>query len=96
MEACDLICGKCRKGNFILKYEATYEYSYSIDTDAPGLLNQDQFLPFLYDNRIQKEAKQYVECSYCGARYPYYGDISKGINFSYIKEAIDCGENKKN
>lgn len=66
------ICPACNSNGLTLKYEATYVYSYLIDESAPGTKNDEEFLSFLYDNREQTNAKQYIECNFCGARYPYY------------------------
>lgn len=67
-----LECPNCSGHNFQIKYEATYVYSYDIDSDAPGLKNTDEFLPFMFDRREQKDAHQYLECKSCQKQYPYY------------------------
>ncbi|MCX7922977.1 MAG: hypothetical protein N3B21_13340 [Clostridia bacterium] len=83
-----IICPVCNSNKLIAKYEATYIYSYIIDSDAPGLKNTEEFLPYLFDTREQKEAKQYVECGTCGAQYPcYFTEGNKGIDFSLLQRA---------
>lgn len=69
-----LVCPSCNRSNFLMKYEATYVYSYAIDSDAPGLKNKQEFLPFLFDNREQTVTKQFLECTNCGSRYECYFD----------------------
>lgn len=84
-----LICPACRNNSLTAKYEATYVYSYCIDSGAPGRQNEEEFLPFLFDNREQKGAKEYIECSSCGAQYPCsFGEGNKGVNFTILQKAI--------
>ncbi|KUO65348.1 MAG: hypothetical protein APF84_16650 [Gracilibacter sp. BRH_c7a] len=64
-----LVCPVCNSSSFLLKYEATYVYSYVIDSDAPGLNNTERFFTFLYDDREQTATKQFLECTSCGATY---------------------------
>ena len=73
-----LICPVCKNNNFLIKYEATYVYSYIIDSDAPGLRNTDEFLSFMFDNREQKDTKQYLECNNCGSIFNcYFNQVDK-------------------
>ncbi|MDD3170117.1 MAG: hypothetical protein PHC91_11730 [Eubacteriales bacterium] len=65
-----IICPVCQQTSFVIKYEASHVYSYVVDSDAPGLRNQDEFLSFLYDKRELTNSKQYVECLSCGAKFP--------------------------
>ncbi len=67
-----LQCPNCGNHNFLIKYEATYVYSYNIDSNAPGLKNTEEFLPFMYDKREQKDARQYMECKECLQQFPFY------------------------
>lgn len=88
-----LVCPECNSSQFLIKYEATYVYSYIIDSDAPGLKNTEEFLPFLYDNREQKETNQYLECSKCGHKYPcFFNQWDKGIGVKELQEAINAQE----
>lgn len=70
MEPNNICCPRCG-GRLELKYEATYEYSYVLDENAPGLHNQEAFLPYLYDRREQKKAEQFIACPRCGIRQPF-------------------------
>jgi hypothetical protein len=51
-----LVCPSCGGRKFTAKYEASYLYSYVVDSDAPGLKNDKEFLPFLFENREQMDA----------------------------------------
>lgn len=64
-------CPICSGMDLVLRHEASYIYSYKIDSDAPGLKNSDEFLSYLYDNREQKDSREYIECNSCKAQYPY-------------------------
>lgn len=84
-----LICPICKSSNFLIKYEATYVYSYLIDSDAPGTRNTEEFLPFMFDNREQKNTRQYLECNTCGSIYScYFNHIDKKINLKDLQAAI--------
>ncbi len=84
-----LICPACNGHNFLIKYEATYVYSYNIDSDAPGLKNTVEFLPFLFDSREQKQSSQYLECKTCGTQYPcYFNEWDKEIRTEDLQNAI--------
>jgi transcription elongation factor Elf1 len=65
------VCPICNSSKLILRHEASYVYSYVIDSDAPGLRNSEEFLSYLYDVREQKDSRNYVECKTCGTQYPY-------------------------
>lgn len=86
-----LWCPVCNQNGFLIKHEATYVYSYIIDSDAPGLHNQQEFLPFLYDRREQKETKQFLECRTCGATFRcYFNQWDKTIGFKELQDAISA------
>jgi len=84
------VCPVCKSDLLVLKYVATYEYSYIIDSNAPGINNTKELFPHLYDNREQKDNKQYIECSTCGTNYPcYFNKWTDMINATTIQKAID-------
>lgn len=86
-----LTCKTCHGHHFTLKYEATYVYSYAIDSDAPGLNNTDELLPFLYDNRDQKVARQYLQCDDCNQEYPcYFNDWDRETGLQSLQKLIDA------
>ncbi|WP_425449209.1 hypothetical protein [Dethiothermospora halolimnae] len=80
-------CPKCNGSNFLAKYEATYVYSYNIDT--ADISSKKETLPFLFDNREQCNTKQYIECQDCKEKYPCSFKQGEGeIDFTIIKKAI--------
>lgn len=84
-----LVCPVCEGGKFLLKYQATYVYTYVIDSDAPGLNNAERFFSFLYDNREQKETRQYLECDACGSQYQcYFDQWDERVGIKDIQAAI--------
>ena len=91
-----LVCPVCKSNSFLLKYEATYVYSYFIDSDAPGLKNTDEFLPFMFDNREQKETKQFLECITCGSKYKcYFNQWDNKIGIKDLQAAISSSNISK-
>lgn len=78
MESKKYSCPICNSNKLILKHEASYVYSYVVDSDAPGLKNVEIFSPFLYDRREQTASHEYVECSNCKSKFPcdlLYGSL---------------------
>lgn len=83
------VCPTCKSTELTAKYEAKYIYSYKIDSDAPGLKNTEEFLPFIYDKREQQEARQYIECNVCGTQYPcFFTEGNKGIDLKMMQKII--------
>ncbi len=85
-----IMCPHCHHAQFTAKYEATYVYSYNIDTSNTSQSNSDDTpAPFLFDNREQKDFKQYIECNYCHAKYPCTFSLdSDQVNFTILQKAI--------
>jgi hypothetical protein len=89
MTETSLICPVCHNSNFLIKYQATYVYSYIIDSDAPGLRNKEEFLPFMFDNREQKDTKQFLECTSCGAMFKcYFNHWDNQVGLKALQDAI--------
>jgi len=87
-----IFCSNCNGNHLLLKYQATYEYSYVIDSNAPGLCNEKELLSYLYDSREQKEAHQFIECGTCGTKYPcYFGEWNGGITAQAIQAVLASG-----
>ncbi|EIW18862.1 hypothetical protein SAMN04515679_3376 [Pelosinus fermentans] len=85
-----VICPSCNDDHLILKYVATYEYSYILDSDAPGLKNTNELLPHMYDKREQKDTQQYIECRTCGISYPCYFDRwTERMNKKALQDAVN-------
>ena len=88
-----LICSRCKSNSFEIKYEATYVYSYVIDSDAPGLNNRNEFLPYMYDSREQKSSKQYIECRSCKTKYPcHFTEWKDDMGVDSLQRIIDQRE----
>ncbi|MBM7616227.1 hypothetical protein [Alkaliphilus hydrothermalis] len=88
-------CPQCSNENFLAKYESTYVYSYKIESDDTKNA-VDNTLPFMFDNREQKNAKQYIECRDCGAQYPCHFTLdSEQVDFTIVQKALrgDYAEN---
>jgi len=91
-----VVCPACNDDHLILKYKATYEYSYILDSNAPGMNNTKELLPYMYDSREQKDAKQYIECRACRTNYPCYFDKwTDGINAETIQKALHSASLQK-
>lgn len=91
-----LVCPSCNGNKFLIKYQATYVYSYLVDSDAPGLRNSEEFLPFMFDNREQTETKQFLECTTCGSKYKcYFNEWDKNIGIKALQDAICSSANSQ-
>lgn len=69
MEAKSYSCPVCKSKNLYFKHEASYVYSYVLDSDAPGIKNTESFSPYLYDRRDQTSSLEYIECDQCKSRF---------------------------
>ena len=85
-----IICPKCNSKNFEIKHQATYLYTYKIDTTSANTDDvESQNLPFLFDNREQTCFKEYIECNKCGVRYPCSIDTdNQTIDLTIMRKAI--------
>ena len=82
-------CPQCSSEDFTAKYESTYVYSYKIESDDHKKDLDDHTLPFMFDNREQKDSKQYIECSDCGAQYPCRFTLdSEQVDFTIVQKAL--------
>lgn len=83
-------CPVCASNSLMLKYEASYVYSYAIDSNEPGTLNVNEFLPFMYDSREQKDIKQYIECNQCGTKIPcYFHEQNQPLNSRTVERVLN-------
>lgn len=85
-----LKCPNCNGLRFEVKREATYLYTYKIDTPSTSASNnEDASLPFLFDNREKIGGKEYLECEKCGSKYPCdLDELSNKIHFTILQKAI--------
>ena len=72
MEKRVYMCPLCLGRDLVLRHEASYVYSYVVDSDIPGLQNSEEFLSYLYDKREQTASRNYIECKTCGTQYPLH------------------------
>lgn len=85
-----LICPKCNSKDFKMKRQATYVYTYEINTPESNInSSKEDSLPFLFDNREQTESLEYLECDSCGTHYPcpFFTDKQK-IDLTILRKAI--------
>lgn len=82
------ICPICNGSDLELKHEASYVYSYLLDSDAPGTKNSDVFLSYLYDRREQTESREYIQCNHCGTHFStkFLNGVLEGNNVITSKE----------
>lgn len=66
-----LKCPKCGNSSFELLREATYLYTYEIDSleNEPWLTKTDAF-PFLFNNREQIKEEENLKCKKCSTTFP--------------------------
>jgi len=87
-----LVCPKCNSKNFEIKHEATYLYTYKIDTLNVNVNVDDEELenlPFLFDNREQTCFKEFIECNQCGTKYPCsFNKENQTVDLTIMKKAI--------
>ncbi len=85
-----LICPKCSGIHFEVKREATYLYTYKLDTpDTEKWSKEEEALPFLFDNREEISSKDYLECEQCKERYSCDLDSQNSkIHFTILQKAI--------
>lgn len=85
-----LVCPKCNGTHFRIKREATYLYTYKLDTPSDEHRNAaDESLPFLFDNREKIDGKEYLECESCKAQYPCdLDELHSKVHFTILQKAI--------
>lgn len=83
-------CPKCHGSYFQLKREATYLYTYELNSpESQKWVNDTEVLPYLFDNREQVDEKKYLTCMTCGSSYPCSLDKENGeISFTILRKAL--------
>jgi len=86
----DLICPKCGGEYFNVKREATYLYTYKLQSpEIDERATNDSALPFLFDNREKVNGKEYLECERCKTQFPCdLDELSGKIHFTILQKAI--------
>lgn len=84
-----LVCPRCSGKHFSVKREATYLYTYKLETPDVENRTDAEALPFLFDNREQTGSREYLQCEQCGAQYPCDIDREgRRIRFTILQKAI--------
>ncbi len=85
-----LVCPKCSGTCFSLKREASYLYVYKLGTPLTEDKSQnEEALPFLFNNRENLSNKEYLECESCKAQFPC--EIDEGmtkVHLTILRKAI--------
>lgn len=86
-------CPICEGVYFQVKREATYLYTYNIETPLTSNWSneedEDEVLPFLFDNRELKSSIEYAECKNCKTRFLWDSDNNNSkIHFTIVQKAI--------
>ncbi len=83
------LCPNCLQGQLMLKYEATYVYSYLLDSSTPGTRNKNEFLSFQYDKREKVEEAQFIKCEKCGYQVPcVFSPENNQIDIKQISDSL--------
>lgn len=85
-----LICPKCSGSYFQVKREATYLYTYKLNTpNTEEWSENEEALPFLFDNREKISDNDYLECEQCKEKYPCDLDSKNSkVHFTILQKAI--------
>ncbi|MFL0247783.1 hypothetical protein [Candidatus Clostridium stratigraminis] len=66
-----LKCPKCGSTNFELIREATYLYTYDLDSiNNESWLTKEASYPFLFNNREQIKEEETLKCKNCSSAFP--------------------------
>ncbi len=85
-----LICPNCNKTIFQIKREATYLYTYDVNSPKAEFTskNPDE-LPYLFENREKIGEKDYLLCMNCGNKYPCTLDKeNNNISITILQKAL--------
>ena len=82
-------CPKCTHGKLYLKDEATYVYTYDIQTDGQVKWKNDEgYLSYLFIDREQKDFRQYVQCNACKEIYHHDVENKQDMEMIILKKAV--------
>lgn len=85
-----LSCPRCNGTHFKMKRQATYVYTYNINTPITEEYTEEgSAIPFLFDNREQTDSKEFLECDNCGKIFPcsFLTDKER-ISLTILQKAI--------
>lgn len=85
-----LLCPNCKGNKFEVKREATFLYTYKLNTPLTNEWSPEhEALPFLFDNREQIDNREYIECTSCKKRYSCSLDEpGSKIHLTILQKAI--------
>lgn len=85
-----LVCPKCTGRCFEVKREATYVYTYMVNTPVMENLSENrEGLSFLFDRREKTNSKEYLLCLGCGSKYPCsLEEHDDTVKFTILQKAI--------
>jgi hypothetical protein len=85
-----IICPECQGKHFSIKREATYLYSYKLNTpETEQWSKEKEALPFLFDYREKTNDREYLECEDCHAKFPCSLDLAHTpIDFTILQKAV--------
>lgn len=86
----EMICEKCKNKSFEIKREVTYVYTYKISTYHKNIESEEEEnLPFLFDNREKTNCSEYLLCMNCGEKYScYLDDDNDLVKLTIMQQAI--------
>lgn len=85
-----LVCPNCNKSFFQIKREATYIYTYEVNSpEAESVTKNPDELPYLFETREQLSENEYLLCKNCGEKYPCTLDKGKNnISLTILQKAL--------
>jgi len=85
-----LVCPECKGVDFEMRREATFLYTYKLDTPLTNNWDEsEKGLPFLFDYRELLDSKEYLECMSCGTKYSHeFKEGSPKIHLTILQKAI--------
>ncbi|WP_066498056.1 hypothetical protein [Abyssisolibacter fermentans] len=86
-KANNFICPNCNSPMISLKKEATYLYTYNIDSN--DRFKKTNLIPFIFDNRMRLEMHEYIQCENCGKKFQFKIDNEDNrIQLTIEKKAL--------
>lgn len=85
-----LTCPNCNDNFFQIKREATYIYTYEVNSPkAESMTKNLEEVPYLFENREQLNEKEYLLCKNCGTKFPCSLNKEKNnISLTILQKAI--------
>jgi hypothetical protein len=78
------------------KHQATFTYSYKIDTGEDNLSPDNRNVSFEFDTRENGDSFQYIQCENCGTKFPCDFNLNPDqFDFTILQKAIRSEHTKK-